>query len=94
MTLACRIIIHRHDGGIDQSSIPPSLTVDDATKQNASAASYYKRAFILPVLYVCVYVCVWVGGWVGGYLCLCVHVYTVYTYVYMSVYVCKWIAGQ
>ena len=47
MTLAYRIVIHRHDGGIDQSSIPPSLTVDDATKQNASTASYYKPAFTL-----------------------------------------------
>ena len=45
MTLAYRSVIHRHDAGIDHSSIPPSVTVDDATKQNASAASYYKPAF-------------------------------------------------
>ena len=33
MTLAFRIVIHCHDGGIDQSSIPPSVTVDDATNK-------------------------------------------------------------
>ena len=37
-----------------QSSIPPSLMVDDATKQNASAASYYKPALsLLLVGYFC-----------------------------------------
>ena len=28
------------DGGIDQSSIPPSVTVDDDTKQNTELALY------------------------------------------------------
>ena len=32
------------DGGIDQSSIPPSVMVDDSTKQNAALALYCEPA--------------------------------------------------
>ena len=39
------------DGGIDQSYIPPSVTVDDDTKQNAVLALYCEAS--LRIIIVC-----------------------------------------